>query len=274
MSIQIKPAAKHIQPKGFSGRLEAIRVPTRLGKARRSSGSRRRPSCREPGRFEDILPDNGDEHGQREPAQRPGKPRSGAGAHRTGTPMLDALPSGVHGAITPLLSRTTVSATLRGPFDGGEQEPTSERPPGGGKLTLALLGSRVVAHVGGPGEAAPLRELLWLLDPSEGAVKHLFVDRVGQIESTGERPIELLIGEGVCLVLDHRRVRFAFGPQVVDYQGNQLRLLRPPISHLYSPRFVVFRRPSLQRGPRRVWPWRGEIPGYAARLVRRSTTEI
>src|SRR5918997_4922001 len=36
MSIQKKPAARHIQPIGFPGRLEAIRAPT-IGKARKGT---------------------------------------------------------------------------------------------------------------------------------------------------------------------------------------------------------------------------------------------
>src|SRR5918997_4807521 len=40
MSIQKKPAARHIQPTGFSGRLEAIRAPT-TGKARKGTKTNR-----------------------------------------------------------------------------------------------------------------------------------------------------------------------------------------------------------------------------------------
>src|ERR687893_2158254 len=36
LTIQMMPTARHIQPMGFSGRLEAIRAPTR-GKARKGS---------------------------------------------------------------------------------------------------------------------------------------------------------------------------------------------------------------------------------------------
>jgi len=44
MNIQNRPAAKQIQPIEFSGRLEAIRAPTR-GKARKGKKSTRSPSA-------------------------------------------------------------------------------------------------------------------------------------------------------------------------------------------------------------------------------------
>ena len=71
---------------------------------------------------------------------------------------------------------------LRASASQGSAEPNRDRL---GHYWGTLLGARVVAHVRCAREATLLRELLGLLDTREGAVQHLFVDRVGQVESPG-----------------------------------------------------------------------------------------
>src|ERR671920_1040693 len=120
-----------------------------------------------------------------------------------------------------------------------------------GALAFPLLGAWLVAHVGGAGKVVP-RDLLRFLDVGEGLLARPLLDGGGEIQPRGERPSQLLVGQGAHLALEPGHLLLTeTGPQVVDHQGYELVLSSLATCQLGL--LVSLGPPSLHGRSSKVW---------------------
>ena len=111
--------------------------------------------------------------------------------------------------------------------------------------TLPLLGPRLVAHVGGAGEALLITAGAFL-DMQQGLLQLIFAHGMGEVQPLRERPVELGVGEGAHLLVEVGHLPLPeSGYKVVHHQGYELAFLGLTVSHLRL--LGSLSRPSLQR---------------------------